>query len=104
MQPTAFQIEQATAVVTDPARFADQPALLGMAFATLKEARGQTVDFNRLPRVQHHSAHRTARHTGPALAPVAKLDTTDPTITARIRARAAQLGIATRGAGGGSVA
>lgn len=40
-------------IVTDPDRFADQPAILGLAWAALMAARGRRVDLDRLGQPGH---------------------------------------------------
>ena len=51
MQPTltATQIDTAKRIITNPQANVDRPCILQLAWADLKEARGQPVDFNRLP-------------------------------------------------------
>ena len=59
MHPTQSQLDTARIVVSNPDKYHSQPTVIGTAWATLKEARGQTVDFDRL-RGTHHLIEHSA--------------------------------------------
>lgn len=84
-RPTATQVAEARKLVSDPALFGPRPGARGLAWATLKQARGQTYDFTRLSMVRHHS--------GAAMTLTARLEETAEDRLRRIRARATQLGM-----------
>ncbi|MAN99935.1 hypothetical protein [uncultured Roseovarius sp.] len=84
-RPTDTQIAEARKLVSDPALFGPRPGARGIAWATLKRARGQTYDFTRLPMVRHH--------TGVGLTLTERLDETAEDRRRRIHARAAELGM-----------
>jgi hypothetical protein len=84
-RPTDTQIAEARKLVSDPALFGPRPGARGLAWATLKQARGQSYDFTRLPMVRHHS--------GVSLTLTERLEETAEDRRRRIHARAAELGI-----------
>lgn len=96
MHPLPQQINEARAVVTDPARFAAQPAVIATAWATLKEAQGNPVRFDRLPTPPCATLVRRLNATPTAIeAPLSEtLDAARPRITARIVAYLAKGGAA----------
>lgn len=67
MQPnlTPTQIDTAKRIISNPHANADRPCILQMAWADLKQARGQLVDFNRLPNPHYiiEPSERSARIT-----------------------------------------
>lgn len=84
-RPTATQVAEARKLVSDPALFGPRPGARGLAWAILKQARGQTYDFTRLPMVRHHS--------GAAMTLTERLEETAEDRRRRIHTRAAQLGM-----------
>jgi hypothetical protein len=84
-RPTATQVAEARKLVSDPDLFGPAPGARGIAWATLKRARGQSYDFTRLPMVRHH--------TGTGLTLTERLEETAEDRRRRIHARAAQLGM-----------
>ncbi|KJS45215.1 MAG: hypothetical protein VR71_02025 [Roseovarius sp. BRH_c41] len=83
-RPTETQVAEAIALLSDPARFGTAPGARGLAWATLKQARGQSYNYTRLPMVRHFN--------GCAMTLTARLGTTEPDRLRRIHDRAAQHG------------
>ena len=79
----------ARAIVANP----DQhPAMARQAaFAALKEARGQTVNFATLPLVRHRAPSAAPAESWPTTVPDA-MSRLSPALRDRVRRRAAQLG------------
>lgn len=76
--PTTFaprDMEDARAVLTDPARHRGHPAIIAVNWAFLKEARGQTVRPDRL--APHHLIGGP-RPVDPPEAPFIHIDDPDP--------------------------
>jgi hypothetical protein len=85
--PTQDQVARARTVAANPASFL--PMERQLAFATLKAARGQRVNFRTLPAVRHSGAP-TFTATPTLVEPGGILS---PETRARIHARAAELGV-----------
>lgn len=83
MKPNPFQIEEARRIVTHADALKPGHPDVQCAWATLKEARGQPVNFATLPAVAHAAPPQA---TTP-------LDITSPGVMARIHTRAAENGI-----------
>lgn len=80
---TRFHLARARRIVTDPATCAADPGLRRAAWVTLKRAAGQTIRMHRL--MDELGEVPSSLHT--------TLDMACPRIRARVRARAAELGI-----------
>lgn len=93
--PAVIAIAVATVDVTHTTAF--HPATAADAWATLKEARGQTVNFEVL--ATSRPAHLILSAPAPAL-PAAPADLHEARIAARIRQRIATMGYARPGTGG----
>ena len=83
----------ARAVVTDPETFHNRPSVMQDAWAALKQARGQTVDFTQLyGREQHIVVAKATRGEVIALTgfdPDHDLDLQSQRVIARVRAQCA---------------